>query len=343
MEPTILAAIISATVAVIGVVVSIVTSRWSIKLHNKEVDLKSKELDASIQRLGHDVESVRQSQFSETLSRRADGYPKLWSTIREFTTNWDDEKPKDLQWLKDFLNALNKVDTEYGVFFSQAVYERFHELQYLLHNLKKQYAPNTEISLKDLEKIDVIFRGRSGVPGLAAYLKDDLGSYREISIQTRSANPEPNSMVKSLENKESSDDLSDVFYSSTPCFGPSIDYEQILSLRQDWLAAANSVLLTPTSGMTAAISILESQSGFKRIADETEKFIVTKILRQPNKEIALTDSLLNSGMIDDFSLMDLALFVEDNFGVRIEDTELSTSTFDTLLELTALVYKRKNK
>ena len=47
------------------------------------------------------------------------------------------------------------------------------------------------------------------------------------------------------------------------------------------------------------------------------------------------------GLIDSFSLMDLALFVEDTFGVRIEDTELNAETFDTLTQLSALIDSRK--
>jgi len=40
-------------------------------------------------------------------------------------------------------------------------------------------------------------------------------------------------------------------------------------------------------------------------------------------------------------LMDLALFVEDTFGVRIEDTELNANTFDNLTQLTSLIESRK--
>jgi acyl carrier protein len=44
--------------------------------------------------------------------------------------------------------------------------------------------------------------------------------------------------------------------------------------------------------------------------------------------------------VDSFSLVDLALFVEDTFGVRIEDTELNVSTFDTLDQLAAIIQSR---
>jgi acyl carrier protein len=71
------------------------------------------------------------------------------------------------------------------------------------------------------------------------------------------------------------------------------------------------------------------------------KFIAEKILKQPNKEIKSDEALISSGLIDSFSLMDLALFVEDTFGVKIEDTELNADTFDSLNQLANLISSRK--
>jgi acyl carrier protein len=70
-------------------------------------------------------------------------------------------------------------------------------------------------------------------------------------------------------------------------------------------------------------------------------FIAAKILKQPKRVIAADESLISSGLIDSFSLMDLALYVEDTFGVRIEDTELNADTFDNLTQLVAIVESRK--
>jgi acyl carrier protein len=39
--------------------------------------------------------------------------------------------------------------------------------------------------------------------------------------------------------------------------------------------------------------------------------------------------------------MDLALYTEDTFGVRIEDTELNANTFDNLAQLAALIESRR--
>ena len=73
-----------------------------------------------------------------------------------------------------------------------------------------------------------------------------------------------------------------------------------------------------------------------------EKFIATQILKQPNRNISADEPLLSNGLIDSFSLMDLALYVEDTFVVRIEDTELNADTFDTLNQLSALIESRKS-
>lgn len=77
------------------------------------------------------------------------------------------------------------------------------------------------------------------------------------------------------------------------------------------------------------------------IISEIEKYIATQILKQPNRKIAADEPLISSGLIDSFSLMDLALFAEDTFGVRIEDTELNANTFDNLTQLASLIESRK--
>ena len=77
------------------------------------------------------------------------------------------------------------------------------------------------------------------------------------------------------------------------------------------------------------------------ITAQLSTFITTTILKQPNRSIGDSESLISTGLIDSFSLMDLALFVEDTFGVRIEDTELNADTLDNLTQLTSLIESRK--
>ena len=77
------------------------------------------------------------------------------------------------------------------------------------------------------------------------------------------------------------------------------------------------------------------------VIQQLSAFIRTSILKQPNRVIGPGEPLISSGVIDSFSLMDLALFVEDTFGVRIEDTELNAETFDDLAQLASLIESRK--
>ena len=77
------------------------------------------------------------------------------------------------------------------------------------------------------------------------------------------------------------------------------------------------------------------------VITQLSAFIKTTILKQPNRVIEPSEPLISSGLIDSFSLMDLALFVEDTFAVRIEDTELNAGTFDNLTQLESLIESRK--
>jgi acyl carrier protein len=70
-------------------------------------------------------------------------------------------------------------------------------------------------------------------------------------------------------------------------------------------------------------------------------YMVKDILKQPNRIIQPDEALLTSGLIDSFHLVDLALFVEDNFGVHIDDSELNASTFDSLSGLISLIQSRQ--
>jgi acyl carrier protein len=71
------------------------------------------------------------------------------------------------------------------------------------------------------------------------------------------------------------------------------------------------------------------------------QYVAVEILRQPSRQIGADELLLSSGLIDSFHLVDLGMFVEDKFGVRIDDAELNASTFDTINQLAALIRARQ--
>jgi acyl carrier protein len=77
------------------------------------------------------------------------------------------------------------------------------------------------------------------------------------------------------------------------------------------------------------------------ILEKLNDYVAAEILKQPGKVIKPEEPLLTSGLIDSFHLVDLSLFVENTFGVRIDDAELNASTFDNLKQLVFLIESRK--
>ena len=77
------------------------------------------------------------------------------------------------------------------------------------------------------------------------------------------------------------------------------------------------------------------------IVDLLAEKITKTLLKDPKLKLTPSEPLISSGLLDSFNLVDLALIVEEEFGVRIEDFELNADTFDTLSELAELIASRQ--
>ena len=70
-------------------------------------------------------------------------------------------------------------------------------------------------------------------------------------------------------------------------------------------------------------------------------YIATEFLHDPDRKIAPDEALISSGLVDSFNLVDLALFIEGEYGVRLDDSELTASVFDTLNQLVDIITARQ--
>ena len=77
------------------------------------------------------------------------------------------------------------------------------------------------------------------------------------------------------------------------------------------------------------------------IIDLLAEKITRNLLRDPKMILEPNEPLISSGLLDSFNLVDLALIIEEEYGVRIEDFELNADTFDTLQELAKLIAERQ--
>jgi len=75
----------------------------------------------------------------------------------------------------------------------------------------------------------------------------------------------------------------------------------------------------------------------QEIITELGSKISDRILNQSENIIQPNDTLISSGLIDSFSLVDLAIIIEELYGVRIEDYELNADAFDNLSQLADLI------
>jgi acyl carrier protein len=85
---------------------------------------------------------------------------------------------------------------------------------------------------------------------------------------------------------------------------------------------------------------LKKENMTAEIIQILSNYIANQILKQPKRVLKPDDPLLSSGLVDSFSLVDLSLFIEKQFKVYIDNTELNPQTFDTLEQLAGLVQSR---
>lgn len=75
--------------------------------------------------------------------------------------------------------------------------------------------------------------------------------------------------------------------------------------------------------------------------EELRKYITAELMRDASYQLGDDEALISGGLIDSFSLVELQLFIEQKFGVFIDDTELTTDAIDCLNDIVTLVEKRQ--
>ena len=72
-----------------------------------------------------------------------------------------------------------------------------------------------------------------------------------------------------------------------------------------------------------------------------ERFILDELLMGSRESIGHDESLISSGVIDSLALLRLIGFVEDRFGVVLEDEEVVAENFETINVIAALVQNKQ--
>jgi acyl carrier protein len=73
------------------------------------------------------------------------------------------------------------------------------------------------------------------------------------------------------------------------------------------------------------------------VRETLRRFIVLALIRDTGHVLNDGTPILSTGLVDSFSLAELAVFIEQEFGVYIPDPELTVARMDTLDQITARV------
>ncbi len=75
--------------------------------------------------------------------------------------------------------------------------------------------------------------------------------------------------------------------------------------------------------------------------DRLRDFVRSDLLRKPDRPLADDEPLITGGLIDSFSLAQVAVFVEDAFGVYLPDTDLTVANMDTIERMATCIVKAR--
>ena len=75
------------------------------------------------------------------------------------------------------------------------------------------------------------------------------------------------------------------------------------------------------------------------IKQKLKHYILNDILRNPDYPLEDNEPMISGGLIDSFSLVHIAVFVENEFAVKLPDTELTVENMDTIEAMAQRILK----
>ena len=78
-----------------------------------------------------------------------------------------------------------------------------------------------------------------------------------------------------------------------------------------------------------------------QIVEEVRSFISsTMLIDAPGQSIALDESLVQRGVIDSTGVLELVGFLEERYGIRVGDDEITTENLDSLAAIMAYLRRK---
>ncbi len=79
----------------------------------------------------------------------------------------------------------------------------------------------------------------------------------------------------------------------------------------------------------------------QNVSPEIRKFVTTNFYVAEPGSLRDEDSLLDKGIIDSTGVIELIGFLEETFGIKVEDAEMVPENLDSIARMTAFVQRKR--
>jgi acyl carrier protein len=79
----------------------------------------------------------------------------------------------------------------------------------------------------------------------------------------------------------------------------------------------------------------------QNVSTEVRKFVTTNFYVAEPGSLRDEDSLLDKGIIDSTGVIELIGFLEETFGIKVEDAEMIPENLDSIARMTAFVQRKR--
>ena len=83
-------------------------------------------------------------------------------------------------------------------------------------------------------------------------------------------------------------------------------------------------------------------SATSTVAQQVREFIVANFLYGQERAFKDDDSFLGEGIVDSTGVLQLVAFLEETYGITVEDEDLTPENMDSITTVTAYLYRKTN-
>jgi acyl carrier protein len=68
----------------------------------------------------------------------------------------------------------------------------------------------------------------------------------------------------------------------------------------------------------------------EEIRQQVKDFLINNFIFDPSAQIGTEDSLMENGVVDSTGILEVIMWVEQTFGIHVEDSEVLPENFDSI-------------